>query len=144
MNTSKKIVLLVIILSIYLTNSNAQLNHTYKEFTKFLIENNIEYTEGIADDGKKYITYFDDTFNEKYFKGCYFENDICIQWVMCMPKSNINNIIRRFNETFVKLKYHLTWKDYEKNILYRIDNESDRAYKDAFVLICTNDDSNEH
>ena len=138
-----KKIIIIYILNICFFTLEAQVNQSFQEIKKYLNENNTEYSEGIADDGKHYIMYLDSFRNNKYMKGCYFEEDICFQWVFFLPISCINDIIKSMNENFVKLKYHLTWKDYKTNLLYRIDNESDRNIEGSFVFICTVDKNKE-
>lgn len=90
------------------------------------------YEVGEADDGTKYITYekeytTEQSGNYTQIKAIYFfEADdgtlICHQWLIIEPSSETNAWVKLLNNDLVKIGY-LEWKDYENNILYKIEVE---------------------
>lgn len=90
------------------------------------------YENGETDDGMKYISYDKEYTTEQsgtyvQSKAIYFFEAadgtlICHQWLIIEPSSETNAWVKQLNKELVKIGY-MEWKDYEKNILFKINVE---------------------
>lgn len=90
------------------------------------------YEVGETNDGIKYISYDKEYTTEQsgtYIQAkaiYFFEADdgthVCHKWLIIEPSSETNSWVKLLNKDFVKIGY-MEWKDYESNILYKIEVE---------------------
>lgn len=124
-----KALMLGIILMTSLQQSFAQIGQSRSDIIK---EKGYSYKSGTADDGTKYITYEEEFSTEQsgtytQYMGIYFSTiddgtEICHFWKIVEPSSETNPWVSYFKKNMVEVEY-MRWKDYESNILYKLEVE---------------------
>jgi len=89
-----------------------------------------DYSEGVTNDGTKYISYKKDmktipSGSYTRTKAYYFTKlddgtEICYLWKIIEPSSETNTNVAGYKSKLVELGY-MQWKDYETNIIYEIE-----------------------
>ena len=132
--------LLVTIVVILATTSNSY-SQIFQSRIDIIDEYGFDYKSGITDDGTKYITYEKEYTSESsgtytQYKTMYFmESDdgteFCHYWVITEPITEVNGAVRYFKNQFVEVGY-LEWKDYETNILYKVETDDGLCFITAW------------
>lgn len=124
-----RLILASLFLSIITLSSSAQIGQSRPDI---IAEYGQDYEIGETEDGVKYIRYQKNYTTEQsgtytQVKAIYFfeaddGTNICHRWLIIEPSSETNSWVKFLKKEMVETGY-LEWKDYENNILYKIEIE---------------------
>lgn len=103
-------------------NSFSQIRRSYSEITK---ENGMNFKTVYNDSGFKSITYISEGRGKMFEFVETNSGFICFSYLYIEPIDKANDIIKLYNDNFVKTN-DLEWKDYENNIIYEVSFTKER------------------
>ena len=132
---SIRIIFTAILFVLCMVNAYSQIFKSKSAIVEDLKENGFEYEENVLSTGEEYISWdrnqAADGEDFISLKACFFielddGDQVCHKWQILEPASQINRFVSSFREAELVEVDRLTWKDYETEIIYRVELNEDR------------------